>query len=95
MLSPSLLINRFWKVSIPYWTLEDKFQARLQLASVFSLTLAAIGINVGFNFLRHDFYNALASKYQEQFTKQLLYYLGSFAGGIPVSKLLHPYRSLY
>lgn len=90
-----MLINRFWKVAIPYWTSEDKVQARLQLAGVFALTLATTGISVGFNFLGRDFYNALASKDQEQFTKQLLYYLGAFAGGIPVSKLLHPCRSLY
>lgn len=89
------LINRFWKVAIPYWTSEDKVQARLQLAGVFALTLATTGISVGFNFLGRDFYNALASKDQEQFTKQLLYYLGAFAGGIPVSILLHPCRYLY
>lgn len=89
------LINRFWKVAIPYWTSEDKVQARLQLAGVFALTLATTGISVGFNFLGRDFYNALANKDQEQFTKQLLYYLGAFAGGIPVSILLHPCRSLY
>ncbi|GLJ16799.1 hypothetical protein SUGI_0289400 [Cryptomeria japonica] len=78
------LINRFWKVAAPYWTSDDKVQARLRLGSVFALTLATTGISVGFNFLGRDFYNALASKDQEQFTKQLLYYLGAFAGGIPV-----------
>ncbi|KAH1237372.1 ABC transporter D family member 2, chloroplastic [Glycine max] len=31
----------------------------------------------------------MQDKDQEQFTKQLLYYLGAFAGGIPVSTLLH------
>lgn len=31
-------------------------------------------------------------KDQEQFTKQLLYYLAGFAGGIPVSTLLHSLR---
>lgn len=31
----------------------------------------------------------MQDKDQEQFTKQLLYYLGGFAGGIPVSTLLH------
>ncbi|CAL5367788.1 unnamed protein product [Camellia sinensis] len=41
------------------------------------------GISVGFSFLGRDFYNALANKDQEQFTKQQLYYLGAFAGGIP------------
>ncbi|XP_030964624.1 ABC transporter D family member 2, chloroplastic [Quercus lobata] len=78
------LVRRFWKVAAPYWYCEeDKVQARWQLAAVFALTLATTGISVGFNFLGRDFYNALANKDQEQFTKQLLYYLGAFAGGIP------------
>ncbi|XP_020576798.1 ABC transporter D family member 2, chloroplastic [Phalaenopsis equestris] len=78
------LFRRFWKVASPYWSSEDKIQARLKLAAVFALTLATTGISVGFNFLGRDFYNALANKDQEQFTKQLLYYLGAFAGGIPI-----------
>ncbi|KAJ7949053.1 ABC transporter D family protein [Quillaja saponaria] len=78
------LFRRFWKVAAPYWFSDDKVQARLQLAAVFALTLGTTGISVGFNFLGRDFYNALANKDQEQFTRQLLYYLGGFAGGIPV-----------
>ncbi|KAI8557344.1 hypothetical protein RHMOL_Rhmol04G0003300 [Rhododendron molle] len=77
------LARRFWKVAAPYWSSDDKVQARLQLAAVFALTLGTTGISVGFSFLGRDFYNALANKDQEQFTKQLLYYLASFAGGIP------------
>ncbi|GAB4836727.1 Canalicular multispecific organic anion transporter 1 [Ancistrocladus abbreviatus] len=77
------LLRRFWKVAAPYWSSDDKLQARLRLAAVFALTLATTGISVGFNFLGRDFYNALANKDQEQFSKQLLYYLGAFAGGIP------------
>ncbi|XP_021299536.1 ABC transporter D family member 2, chloroplastic [Herrania umbratica] len=77
------LFNRFWKVAAPYWFSDDKVQARLQLAAVFALTLATTGISVGFNFLGRDFYNALANKDEEQFTKQLVYYLCGFAGGIP------------
>lgn len=57
------LFRRFWKVAAPYWSSEDKTQARLRLASVFALTLATTGISVGFNFLGRDFYNALSSKY--------------------------------
>ncbi|CAK9219896.1 unnamed protein product [Sphagnum troendelagicum] len=80
----STLLRRFWKVAAPYWSSEDKVQARLRLAGLFALTLATTGISVGFNFLGRDFDNALASKNREQFTKQLVYYLGAFAGGIPV-----------
>ncbi|XP_054817258.1 ABC transporter D family member 2, chloroplastic-like isoform X3 [Prosopis cineraria] len=77
------LVRRFWKVATPYWSSDDRVQARLRLAAVFALTLATTGISVGFNFLGRDFYNALANKDQVQFKKQLLYYLGGFAGGIP------------
>ncbi|KAK9699543.1 hypothetical protein RND81_08G180300 [Saponaria officinalis] len=78
------LLRRFWKVAKPYWSSEDKVQARVRLATVFALTLGTTGISVAFSFLGRDFYNALANKDQEQFMKQLLYYLGGFAGGIPV-----------
>ncbi|CAA0836547.1 ABC transporter D family member 2- chloroplastic [Striga hermonthica] len=78
------LVRRFWKVAEPYWFSDDKVGARWRLAAVFALTLGTTGISVGFNFLGRDFFNALANKDQEQFTKQLLYYLASFAGGIPV-----------
>ncbi|XP_047312050.1 ABC transporter D family member 2, chloroplastic [Impatiens glandulifera] len=77
------LARRFWKVAAPYWFSDDKVQGRIQLAAVFALTLGTTGISVGFNFLGRDFYNALANKDQEQFTKQLFYYLAAFAGGIP------------
>ena len=56
------LFRRFWKVAAPYWSSDDKFQATLQLAGVFALSLATTGINVGFNFLGRDFFNSLASK---------------------------------
>nr|XP_043620504.1 ABC transporter D family member 2, chloroplastic-like [Erigeron canadensis] len=78
------LFRRFYKVAAPYWFSDDKVQARIQLASVFALTLGTTGISVGFNFLGRDFYNALANKDQEQFTTQLTYYLAAFAGGIPI-----------
>lgn len=88
------LYRRFYKVAAPFWFSEDKVQARIQLASVFALTLGTTGISVGFNFLGRDFYNALANKDQAQFTTQLTYYLAAFAGGIPVSTLLHYFRFL-
>ncbi|KAK8970062.1 hypothetical protein KSP40_PGU022755 [Platanthera guangdongensis] len=55
------LFRRFWKVAAPYWSSEDKTQARLRLGAVFALTLGTTGISVGFNFLGRDFYNSLAS----------------------------------
>lgn len=55
------LARRFWKVAAPYWSSDDKVQARLQLAAVFALTFGTTGISVGFSFLGRDFFNALAS----------------------------------
>jgi hypothetical protein len=57
------LLSRLWKVAAPYWSSDDKVQARLQLAAVFALTLGTTGISVGFNFLGRDFYNSLASNF--------------------------------
>lgn len=79
-----ILLKRFWEVAAPYWFSDDRVHARWRLAGVFALTLGTTGISVGFNFLGRDFYNALANKDQEQFTKQLMYYLAAFAIGIPV-----------
>ncbi|KAI3863402.1 hypothetical protein MKX03_018706 [Papaver bracteatum] len=76
--------KRLCKVASPYWLSDDKVGAWLHLASVFALTLATTGISVGFNFLSRDFSNALANKDQQHFTKQLMYYLAAFAGGILV-----------
>ncbi|KAD4982006.1 hypothetical protein E3N88_18677 [Mikania micrantha] len=78
------LYRRFYKIAAPYWFSDDKLEARTRLAIVFALTLGTTGINVGFNFLGRDFYNALADKDQKQFHKQLLYYVAAFVGGIPI-----------
>lgn len=58
-----VILKRFWKIAAPYWSSEDKVQARLRLAALFALTLGTTGISVGFNFLGRDFYNALASEF--------------------------------
>ncbi|RXH86709.1 hypothetical protein DVH24_021982 [Malus domestica] len=68
-----------------------KVQARIQLAVVFALTLATTGISLiyiteicSFLLPKLDFDDNLKTRTQEQFTKQLLYYLGAFAVGIPI-----------
>lgn len=86
------LLRRFWKVAAPYWSSDDKVKARFWLVGVFALTLATTGISVGFNFLGRDFYNALASKDQEQFYNQLIKYFAAFIGGIPVFVLRDYFR---
>lgn len=60
-------------MAAPYWSSEDKVEARLRLGAVFALTLATTGISVGFSFLGRDFYNSLASKF-------LFFFSPSFGG---------------
>ncbi|KAL1563923.1 Canalicular multispecific organic anion transporter 1 [Salvia divinorum] len=86
-----LSAKRFWRVAAPYWLSDDKAAARWRLANIFALTLGTSAISIGFNFLGRDFFNTLADKDQERFTKQLVYYPVAFAGGI----LFHNAVTLY
>ncbi|GJP30326.1 hypothetical protein CLOM_g740 [Closterium sp. NIES-68] len=78
------LWKQFVRVAAPYWSSEDKGQARLRLAAVFVFALGCTGVSVLFNFLYRDFYNAIASKDEEAFLRQLLWFLGATVGGVPV-----------
>lgn len=58
----STILRHFRTVAAPYWSSEDKVQARARLAGVFAFSLACTGVSVLFNFLGRDFYNALESE---------------------------------
>lgn len=58
----STILRHFRTVAAPYWSSEDKNQARARLAAVFVFSLATTGVSVLFNFLGRDFYNALESE---------------------------------
>ena len=51
-----------WGLIAPYWKSSDKWIARLLLASVVSLALGMVYLNVLFNDWNRDFYNALENK---------------------------------
>ena len=51
-----------WSLIAPYWKSTDKWIARLLLASVVSLALGMVYLNVLFNDWNRDFYNALENK---------------------------------
>ncbi|KAG6392446.1 hypothetical protein SASPL_146665 [Salvia splendens] len=70
------LARRFWRMAAPYWFSDDRAAARWWLATVFALTLGTSAISRHFGFEE--------DKDQERLTKQLVYYLAAFAGGIPV-----------
>jgi|LauGreDrversion4_2_1035121.scaffolds.fasta_scaffold36521_3 putative ATP-binding cassette transporter len=60
-----------WSLIAPYWKSGDKWIARLLLASVVSLALGMVYLNVLFNDWNRDFYNALENKNFEVFKEQL------------------------
>ncbi len=60
-----------WGLIAPYWKSSDKWIARLLLASVVSLALGMVYLNVLFNDWNRDFYNALENKNFEVFKEQL------------------------
>lgn len=62
-------------MAAPYWSSDDKIEARWRLATVFALTLGTTGISVGFNFLGRDFFNALASMISGFSTCSFCYYV--------------------
>ncbi len=60
-----------WGLIAPYWKSSEKWIARLLLASVVSLALGMVYLNVLFNDWNRDFYNALENKNFEVFKEQL------------------------
>lgn len=60
-----------WSLIAPYWKSGDKWIARLLLASVVSLALGMVYLNVLFNDWNRDFYNALENKDFAVFKEQL------------------------
>jgi vitamin B12/bleomycin/antimicrobial peptide transport system ATP-binding/permease protein len=60
-----------WSLIAPYWKSSDKWIARLLLASVVSLALGMVYLNVLFNDWNRDFYNALENKDFAVFKEQL------------------------
>jgi vitamin B12/bleomycin/antimicrobial peptide transport system ATP-binding/permease protein len=69
--SESLNWHASWNLIAPYWKSTDKWVARLLLASVVSLALGMVYLNILFNDWNRDFYNALENKNFEVFKEQL------------------------
>lgn len=69
--SESLNWHASWNLIAPYWKSNDKWAARMLLASVVALALGMVYLNVLFNDWNRDFYNALENKDYEVFKQQL------------------------
>jgi len=64
-----------WRLARPYFfRSEERWSARLLLASVIALSLATVGLSVLLNFWRAAFYNAIQAKDWDAFIQLLLTY---------------------
>jgi ABC-type uncharacterized transport system fused permease/ATPase subunit len=79
-------LRRIWglfrKLATPYW--RESRTAKTDLAAVFALTLLQSGVSVAFSFIGRDFWTALSNRNPEQFTQEMLLFLGAMLVGVPV-----------
>lgn len=55
----------------PYWQSDERWRARIQLATVIALALSMVYLNVLFNRCNRDIFDALGNRSYAAFTKQL------------------------
>jgi vitamin B12/bleomycin/antimicrobial peptide transport system ATP-binding/permease protein len=72
--STGALLRAAWRIAIPYFRSEDKWAARLLLASVIGIELALVAIDVLINQWNNRFYNALQERNWDVFVSELLYF---------------------
>ena len=60
-----------WRIAVPYFRSEDKFAGRLLLASVITIELLVVGINVLLNQWNNRFYTALQDKNWDSFVREI------------------------
>jgi putative ATP-binding cassette transporter len=60
-----------WRIAAPYFRSEDKFAGRLLLASVVTIELTVVAINVLLNQWNNRFYNALQEKNWDGFVREI------------------------
>jgi vitamin B12/bleomycin/antimicrobial peptide transport system ATP-binding/permease protein len=60
-----------WRIAAPYFGSEDKFAGRLLLASVVTIELMVVAINVLLNQWNNRFYNALQEKNWDGFVREI------------------------
>ena len=70
-----------WALTRPYWSSEDRWRARLLLATVIVLNLSLVGMTVVLTYWQRAFYNALEAKDSEAFTALLFTWHRSEEGG--------------
>ena len=72
-----------WRLALPYFRSEERWQARALLAAIVTLNLAAVGMNVILSFWNRAFYNSLQDKDWDSFISLLLVYKRTPDGIMP------------
>lgn len=73
----SRLLSTFriiWRLARPYFHSDDRLAGRILLATVVTIELALVGINVLINRWQNGFYNALQDRAWDTFVQELLYF---------------------
>ena len=65
-------LRDLWRLIRPYWYSEEKWSARLLLATIIALTLGMVWINVEINQWQNAFFNSLQDKKQDVFFELLM-----------------------
>src|SRR5712691_2546419 len=65
-------LGQLWRLTVPYWRSEERWQARSLLAAVVALALGLVFINVQLNQWNREFYNALDQRDFEAFGELLI-----------------------
>jgi putative ATP-binding cassette transporter len=63
-----------WRLANPYFRSEDRWPARILLASVIAIELSIVGINVMLNQWNARFYNALQDRNWDSFVSELMFF---------------------
>ncbi len=72
-----------WRLALPYFRSEEKWSARLLLASIVALNLLLVGMTVVLNFWNREFYNALQARNWDAFIDLLFFYRRTDSGLMP------------
>jgi vitamin B12/bleomycin/antimicrobial peptide transport system ATP-binding/permease protein len=67
-------LSTIWRLAIPYFRSEDRWPARILLATLVAVQLSLVGIAVLLNAWYNRFYNALQERNWDAFLNQLLYF---------------------
>ncbi len=64
-------LRAFWALTKPYWVSRQRAKGLTLLATVISLSLVTVWLEVKFNYWNRDFYNTFESRDQAEFFRQL------------------------